>query len=201
MAVKRFETRICNKTDSVASLTPASGAIVPLKGEIVFGHSSSSSSNSQSDPYIMKVGDGTHTWAELPAIGPCVFNGSAAISTNPSGDGNQVITVNIPADKKTYSKYVFAEDIDDTLFTVQVSGGPYMHTEHYLLFDNSQTAYDRYFNGIHIYGIDDNNIRVQKDWVSAYDIVEIKISIYSINGTTYATVTCTPGIVNAGASA
>lgn len=201
MAVKRFQTRICNKTDSVASLTPSSGALVPLKGEVVFGQSSSSSSNSQSDPYIMKVGDGTHTWSELPAIGPCLFTGSAAVSTNPSGDGNQIITVDIPADKKTYSKYVFADDADDTLFTVQVSGGPYMHTEHYLLFDNSQTAYDRYFNGIHIYGIDDSNIRVQKDWITAYDIVEIKISIYAISGTTYATVTCTPGIVNAGASA
>lgn len=201
MAVKRFQTRICSKSDSVANLTPNSGALVPLKGEIVLGWSDSNANNTQYAPYVMKVGDGTHTWSELPAVGPCVFSGAAALTTNPSGDGNQIINVSIPADTKTYSKYVFTDNIDDTMFTIQVSGGPYMLTEHYVLFDNSGCAYDRYFNGIHIYGIDDSNIRVQKDWVSAYDIVELKISVYAISGTLYATVTCTPGIVNGGANA
>ena len=199
MPVKRFQTRICNKIDTIAALSTQSGALVPLRGEVVFGCSSSSSSNTQTDPYIMKVGDGTHTWSELPAIGSCTFTGSDAVSTNPPGSDNQVITVNIPSDKKIYSRYVFATGVDDLVFTVQVNGGHYIHTEHYLLLDNSQTAYDRYFNDIHISGISDANISVQKDWISAYDIVELKISIYAINGTAYATVTCTPGIVNGGA--
>jgi hypothetical protein len=202
MAIKRFLTRICNKTDSIAAYMPSRNALVPLKGEIVIGYKTVNGnavlSNTSSCPYIMKVGDGTHNWSELPAIGPCLFNGAAALTTNPAGDDNQVINVAIPTDTKTYSRYEFSDNSDDTSFTLAVTGYPYMLTEHCILFDNSQCAYDRWFAGISIQGINDSNIHAQRDWVSAYDITEVKISFYMIDGVMHATVTCTAGIANGG---
>lgn len=196
MSAKRFSTRICNKTDSVINLTPASNPLVPLKGEIVIG--TNGNLNEKTNPFIIKVGDGTSSWASLPQLGPSTFAGSAAVSTNPAGEGNQVLTVAIPADKRTYSRYSFNDSTDDTSFTVAVTGGSYMLAEHFLLLDNSACSYDRLFDGITIQGVDNANICIQKEWVSAYDIMEIKIAFYQIGNTLYATVTSKAGFTNGG---
>ena len=196
MPVKTFNTRIKNKMDSVSNLTPQSGALVPLAGEIVIGYPSTAS-NTNSAPFIMKIGDGTHNWGALPAIGPNTFYGTTPSASNPAGADNEVLTVAVPSDKKVYARYVFSNE-DDTTFTVALTGGNYMESEHYILLDNSATGYDRLFNGITIAGVDDANIHIQREYVSAYDITELKISIYSISGTLHATVTSKAGITNGG---
>lgn len=201
MSIKRFQTRICNKIDTISALTPQSGALVPLAGEIVIGKQSANSQNTDSLPYIMKIGDGTRSWENLPAIGPMTFYGLAPTSSNPAGAGNQVISVSIPKDRKIYSVYHFADggnDPDDTQFTLAVTGGDYMLTEHYIMLDNSNSVYDRLFDGITIAGINSANIYCQKEWVSAYDLLEVKIAIYKINDTLCATVTAKTGFTNGG---
>lgn len=196
MAVKRFNTRIINKTDSISNLTPQSGAIVPLKGEIVIG--TTGSSNTSSQPYKVKVGDGTHTWSQLPLLSPHTLTGSALTANNPAGADNETINVSIPADTRLYGRYVFSDSSDDTEFTVAVTGSNILRTDHYILLDNSGSSYDRLFNGITVQGIDSANISLQREWVSAYDVTELKISVYEINGTAYATVTSKSGITNGG---
>lgn len=195
MSVKKFNTRIIQKNDTVGNLTPNSGALIPLLGEIVVGKENTA--NTADSPYIMKVGDGTHTWAQLPVVGPTTFYGVAPSNNNPSGAANQVITVAIPKDRKVYSYYKFV-DGDDTQFTLNITGGDYLLTEHYILLDNSSTEYDRLFDGITIAGINSSNVFCQREWLSAGDILEVKISIYKISSTMYATVTAKTGFTNGG---
>ena len=197
MSVKTFNTRILQKTDTISALTPSSGAIVPLRGEIVIG--TETQQNLNTSPFVMKVGDGVNSWAGLPPIGPYTFTGYAAATSNPDRDGNQVIQITIPQDKRTYSKYSFSDlSPDDTEFTVAVIGGNYALTEHYLLLDNSTSDKERLFNGITISGVDDTRIFVQKEWVPAHDIMEMKISFFVIDGNIHATVTTKSGIVSGG---
>ena len=197
MSVKTFNTRILQKTDTISALTPSSGAIVPLRGEIVIG--TETQQNLNTSPFVMKVGDGVNSWAGLPPIGPYTFTGYAAATSNPDRDGNQVIQITIPQDKRTYSKYSFSDlSPDDTEFTVAVIGGNYALTEHYLLLDNSTSDKERLFNGITISGVDETRIFVQKEWVPAHDIMEMKISFFVIDGNIHATVTTKSGIVSGG---
>ena len=195
--MKTFQTRIKNKIDNIDAFN-ANTPLVPLKGEIVIG-ANNVGSNTNADPYILKIGDGTHSWNGLPAIGPNIFTGVAATATNEGGDfdSDMIVTMNIGADTKTYGKYSFGST-GDTTFEVNITGGDYMLTEHYLLLDNSEGSIDRYFNGISIANVNSSNIFVQCDYVTAGDIVELKLSFYSISGTTYATVTSKAGLTNGG---
>lgn len=196
MPIKTFNTRIKNKVDSVDNYTPDSGALIPLKGEILIGYESNNR-NTNTDPYMMKVGDGTNNWDSLPCIGPNTFHYSSS-SSSISGDTNS-ITVNIPSDKKVYSTYVFDSSDDTSSLEITFRGGDYMLTEHYLLLVNSSNNMNHYIDRVTIEGIDASNIYLQKDYVSAYDILEMKIAIYPLSDSTYgATVTTKAGIVNGG---
>ncbi len=196
MAIKRFQTRICNKTDSVENLSPSSDALVPLRGEIVIG--TNGASNTTNAPFKMKIGDGMHTWTELPLMSPYSFTGTTLAATNPTGQANQVINVPVPQDTRLYGYYRFSDDTDDTSFTIHVTGSDILRTDHYILLDNSNSMYDRLFNGIQIDGVAAGRTFIQKEWVSAYDITEVKISLYEAGGNLYATVTTVSGITNGG---
>lgn len=203
MPVKTFNTRIKNKMDSIANLTPQSGAMVPLAGEIVIGYPSTAS-NTNAAPFMLKVGDGTTQWSNLPPICTPMIVGTESFTssrTQTSGVYTEKLTVKFSADSKNYARYKFNDsnaDDNASKLVIAVTGGNYVRTEHYVLLDNSDSAIEKLFSGITIDGISNSNLLVQEEYLSAGDTMELKISFYDIGGTKYAFITSKPSAANGG---
>lgn len=195
MSVKTFNTRVKNKIDTISTWN--SSTTIPLNGEIVIG--TSTSANSNSSPYIMKIGDGTSQWNVLPTIGPNIFQGQTATFN----DTTNVLSVTLTPDTKTYAIYQFPESDNNTEFTISAScDKDIMLTEHYILIDNTLGNYEKSFDGISITingtSISASNIYLQKTYLSAGDIMELKLCFFRINNVLKCSVTAVNGIVNGG---
>lgn len=198
MPIKQFNTRIQHKTSTKESLIGS--GFIPVKGEIVIGGNihESGLTNISADPFVAKIGDGIGEWDDLPPIGvPKTF-------TEPNlviNDGNETddlnVILSIPPNEKTYATYHLLQNSDDASFTLTITGGDYMLTEHYLLFDNREGT-DKFLSGVIVEGVESENIFIQKDYISNGDIVQLNIMFYKINGNLCCTITETPGLVNGG---
>lgn len=196
MSTKTFKTRIKNKIDTDS----ANQNFLPLKGEIVIGITSSDgASNTAASPFVMKIGDGQRHWKDLPSIGPSSFKTAA---TNAAGvgdtDGDQVITVSLPSDRRGYASYSFGRSEDFT-FSVNIvrESSDYMHADHYLLLDNSEGVYDKKLAGVTVDGV--AKVYVQDTSVMIGETAEMKISIWkNAAGDSCATVTVASGIIHGG---
>lgn len=195
MSTKTFKTRIKNKIDTDS----ANQNFLPLKGEIVIGITSSDGENLAASPFVMKIGDGQNVWKNLPSIGPSSFKTAA---TSPSGvggtDGDQVITVTLPSDRRGYASYSFGSSEDFT-FSVNIvrESSDYMHADHYLLLDNSDGVYDRKLARVTVDGV--AKVYVQDTSVMIGETAEMKISIWkNAAGDSCATVTVASGIIHGG---
>lgn len=196
MSTKTFKTRIKNKIDTDS----ANQNFLPLKGEIVIGITSSDGKNLAVSPFVMKIGDGQNVWKDLPSIGPSSFKTAAtsAVGTDRGTDGDQVITVTLPSDRRGYASYSFGSSEDFT-FSVNIvrESSDYMHADHYLLLDNSEGVYDRKLARVTVDGV--AKVYVQDTSVMIGEIAEMKISIWkNADGDSCATVTVASGIIHGG---
>jgi len=192
MPVKTLNTRIKSKIDVTSQLT----SFVPLRGEMVIGGQVSSGTtlgnNTDSKPYILKIGDGTTTWGNLPAVGTIILEGTTITSTSSSGTASIALT--IPADKKRYgyieSTFSGIEDLNIT-----ISGTNPFLGEHYLLIKNTGTA-DIYLNNITASFNSSNAIvNTRHEYITAGDICELQIKVFMIGNQYYATVIPQLGIM------
>jgi len=192
MSVKRFNTRVQNKIDSTG--TWKSSATVPLKGEIVIG--TSGQSNTNDTPYVLKIGDGSSLYSSLPSIGPNIFQGQTAVFLD------DTLTFKVGADMRTYALYAFpSNNVTDFTLKVECSTDP-MLTEHYLLIDNTAGTNDKLIENVNILvngtSMSSSDIYIQKSYITAGDIVEIKVLFFRISSTLKCSITMLPGITNGG---
>lgn len=195
---KTFNTRIKNKIDSIQ----ANSEFIPLRGEIMIG-TTGTSNNTNEEPYLMKIGDGSTPWKSLPSIGPNIFKNVEVSSTEIGGTNlyNQEITIKLPSDRKGYGIYKFGASEDYT-FSVKIScedsNNSYMEAEHYLLLDNREGLFDKKISSVSIEGINTENIFVQDNQIMIGEIAEMKISIWRNGNNRCATIVFASGIINGG---
>lgn len=179
MPVKTFNTRIKNKIDLISNL----GSFVPLSGEITIGGYSGSTpttlgTNSADSPYLLKIGDGTTIWPNLPAVGTIILYGENGSITQVSSQ--DTIAVNLPADKKEYLYVEIAQNANITELNVSITGTNPFLGEHYILINNL-SAGDVYLDNITAtFGSTAATVRTRHDWITAGDICELQMKVYKI---------------------
>lgn len=186
MAVKTFNTRVKNKIDKSASLS----SFVPLQGEIVIGGQTVSGNlgtNTKENPYILKVGDGTTSWANLPSVTPVPFKGVTGSQIDSLGSGIYKVNVSLNENERTYDYEEINTQSNVSTISVQLNGTPYLG-EHYVLLKNVGNS-DVWFDGLTAdFGNNVTvNINTRQDYIVAGDICEIQIKVFKISGTYYVT--------------
>lgn len=186
MAVKTFNTRVKNKIDRIGNLS----ALVPLKGEIVVGGYDGPTSgvlgeNTQSKPYIVKVGDGSNTWSRLPNVATNPLIGSSD-SIYDMGAGIGEIRFQVPSDERKYSCVEVSSNAGIDRINIAITGSSPLLAEHYLLIKNNGNS-DIYLNSVT--ATFENNtsatVNTRQDWLTAGDICEYQIKVFKIGNSYY----------------